>query len=79
MFSTLRDRPAELGLAVAEFIVQNTNEGLAVARVGGRPTVVNPDLLRQARDLLPNAANSPESIASCSASRSAPSTTTSRT
>ena len=57
-------RPAEF---VREIIVQNTNEGLAAARArgrtGGRPTVVNPDLLRQARDLLPNPANSLDSIA----------------
>ena len=58
---------AALAEFVREIIVQNTNEGLAAARAcgrtGGRPTVVNPDLLRQARDLLPNPANSLDSIA----------------
>lgn len=57
--------------AVAEFIreliVQGTNEGLAAARargrVGGRPTVVNDNLLRAARDMLPNPENSIESVA----------------
>lgn len=58
---------AALAEFVREIIVQNTNEGLAAARArgrtGGRPTVVNADLLRQARDLLPNPANSLDSIA----------------
>ena len=58
---------AALAEFVREIIVQNTNQGLAAARArgrtGGRPTVVNADLLRQARDLLPNPANSLDSIA----------------
>lgn len=58
---------AALAEFVRELIVQGTNEGLAAARargrVGGRPTVVNDDLIRKARDMLPNPANSVESIA----------------
>ncbi|MGW2215950.1 hypothetical protein ACWCSD_13255 [Nonomuraea sp. NPDC001684] len=44
-----------------------TNAGLAAAkargRTGGRPTVITPELLRGARDMLPNPANSITSIA----------------
>ncbi|MFD7495884.1 hypothetical protein ACFV8T_26355 [Streptomyces sp. NPDC059832] len=44
-----------------------TNEGLAAARargrVGGRPTVVNEQLLRAARDMLPNPDDNIETIA----------------
>jgi DNA invertase Pin-like site-specific DNA recombinase len=47
--------------------VSGTREGLAAARtrgrVGGRPTVVNPDIIRAARDMLPNPENSITSIA----------------
>lgn len=43
------------------------SEGLAAARargrVGGRPTVMNADLIRSARDLLPNPEASVASIA----------------
>lgn len=45
----------------------STSEGLAAARargrVSGRPTVVNADILRAARDMLPNPHNSVETIA----------------
>ncbi|GGV13234.1 resolvase [Streptomyces filipinensis] len=58
---------AALAEFIRELIVQGTNEGLAAARargrVGGRPTVVNDDLIRKARDMLPNPENSVESIA----------------
>lgn len=58
---------AALAEFIRELIVQGTNEGLAAARargrVGGRPTVVNADLLRAARDMLPNPENSIETIA----------------
>ena len=49
------------------FIVAGTHEGLAAARargkVGGRPTVVNEDLIRAARDMLTNPANCVTTIA----------------
>jgi DNA invertase Pin-like site-specific DNA recombinase len=52
---------------IRELIVDGTREGLAAAkargRVGGRPTVVNEELLRAARDMLPNPQNSVASIA----------------
>ncbi|WP_116209336.1 recombinase family protein [Streptomyces olivoreticuli] len=50
---------------IRELIVAGTHEGLAAARgkVGGRPTVVNEELIRAARDMLPNPANSVTSIA----------------
>ncbi|MEW1626512.1 recombinase family protein [Streptomyces sp. NPDC089173] len=58
---------AALAEFIRELIVQGTNEGLAAARargrVGGRPTVVNDNLLRAARDMLPNPENSIETIA----------------
>jgi DNA invertase Pin-like site-specific DNA recombinase len=58
---------AALAEFIRELIVENTREGLAAARargrVGGRPTVVNEDLLRAARDLLPNPDHSIDSIA----------------
>jgi DNA invertase Pin-like site-specific DNA recombinase len=58
---------AALAEFIRELIVQGTNEGLAAARargrVGGRPTVVTPELLRAARDMLPNPDNSVETIA----------------
>src|SRR4051812_8055537 len=57
--------------AIAEFIreliVSGTREGLAAARargrVGGRPTVITPDILRAARDILPNPEASVTAIA----------------
>lgn len=58
---------AALAELIRELIVQGTNEGLAAARargrVGSRPTVVSPDMLRAARDMLPNSENSVETIA----------------
>jgi DNA invertase Pin-like site-specific DNA recombinase len=58
---------AALAEFIRELIVQGTNEGLAAARargrVGGRPTVVTDQLLRAARDMLPNPDNSVETIA----------------
>ncbi|OEJ22207.1 DNA invertase [Streptomyces agglomeratus] len=58
---------AALAEFIRELIVSGTNEGLAAARargrVGGRPTVVNDNLLRAARDMLPNPENSIETIA----------------
>ncbi len=57
---------AALAEFIRELIVSGTREGLAAARmrgrVGGRPTVVTPEILRAARDMLPNPANSIESI-----------------
>jgi DNA invertase Pin-like site-specific DNA recombinase len=56
--------------ALAEFrelIVAGTREGLAAARarghVGGRPTVATPEIIRAARDMLPNPEASVTSIA----------------
>ncbi|MFE4626956.1 recombinase family protein [Streptomyces mirabilis] len=58
---------AALAEFIRELIVTRTKEGLAAARargkVGGRPTVVNEDLIRAARDMLPNPANSVTTIA----------------
>ncbi|MGL5823391.1 MAG: recombinase family protein [Nocardioides sp.] len=58
---------AALAEFIRELIVAGTHEGLAAARargrVGGRPTVVNADLIRAARDLLPNPEHSITSIA----------------
>ena len=58
---------AALAEFIRELIVSGTREGLAAARmrgrVGGRPTVVTPEILRAARDMLPNPDNSIESIA----------------
>jgi len=58
---------AALAEFIRELIVAGTHEGLAAARargrVGGRPTVVTPDLIRAARDLLPNPEHSVTSIA----------------
>ncbi|WP_434096269.1 recombinase family protein [Streptosporangium roseum] len=52
---------------IRELIISGTREGLAAARargrVGGRPTVITPDLLRAARGLLPNPEHSITSIA----------------
>ncbi|GAA1616266.1 recombinase family protein [Kribbella sancticallisti] len=58
---------AALAEFIRELIVAGTHEGLAAARargrVGGRPTVVNADIIAAARDLLPNPAHSITSIA----------------
>ena len=58
---------AALAEFIREIIVQGTHEGLAAARArgrtGGRPSVVNPELIRAARDMLPNPQNSIETIA----------------
>lgn len=58
---------AALAEFIRELIVSGTREGLAAARtrgrVGGRPTVITPEILRAARDMLPNPDNSIESIA----------------
>ncbi|MFD6936938.1 recombinase family protein [Streptomyces goshikiensis] len=71
---------AALAEFIRELIVQGTREGLAAARasgrVGGRPTIATEEVVKAARDLLPDslAARSPRSP-SCSASPRAPSTT----
>jgi DNA invertase Pin-like site-specific DNA recombinase len=58
---------AALAEFIRELIIAGTREGLAAARargrIGGRPTVVTPELLRAARDMLPNPENSITSIA----------------
>ena len=58
---------AALAEFIRELIVSGTREGLAAARargrVGGRPTVVTPEIIRAARDMLPNPDNSITSIA----------------
>jgi DNA invertase Pin-like site-specific DNA recombinase len=58
---------AALAEFIRELIVTGTHEGLAAARargrVGGRPTVVTPEVIRAARDLLPNPEHSITSIA----------------
>ncbi|MEU0168358.1 hypothetical protein ABZ214_23355 [Streptomyces iakyrus] len=50
-----------------ELIVQGTREGLAAARargrVGGRPTVATEEIIKAARDLLPDPGRSITSIA----------------
>ncbi len=52
---------------IRELIVAGTREGLAAARergrVGGRPTVATPEIIRAARDMLPNPDASVTSIA----------------
>ncbi len=74
---------AALAEFIRELIVSGTHEGLAAAcahgRVGGRPTVVTPEIIRAARDLLPNPRPASPPSRSCLASTPAPSTTTSRT
>ena len=49
---------AALAEFIRELIVSGTREGLAAdrarGRVGGRPTVITPEILRAARDMLPN-------------------------
>ncbi|SEU46511.1 recombinase family protein [Nonomuraea wenchangensis] len=58
---------AALAEFIRELIIAGTREGLAAARargrVGGRPTVVSPDLIRAAKDMLPNPEHSITSIA----------------
>jgi DNA invertase Pin-like site-specific DNA recombinase len=58
---------AALAEFIRELIVSGTREGLAAARargrVGGRPTVINADIIRAARDMLPNPDASVTSIA----------------
>ncbi|WP_274563723.1 recombinase family protein [Streptomyces spiramyceticus] len=58
---------AALAEFIRELIVSGTREGPAAARacgkVGGRPTVVNPDIIKAARDMLPNPELSITSIA----------------
>jgi DNA invertase Pin-like site-specific DNA recombinase len=58
---------AALAEFIRELIISGTREGLAAARargrVGGRPSVVTPELLRAARDMLPNPENSITAIA----------------
>ncbi|MEV4220804.1 recombinase family protein [Nonomuraea sp. NPDC049725] len=58
---------AALAEFIRELIVAGTRDGLAAAkargRTGGRPTVITPELLCAARDMLPNPENSITSIA----------------
>ncbi|GAA5197157.1 recombinase family protein [Arthrobacter gyeryongensis] len=58
---------AALAEFIRELIVAGTHEGLAAARargrVGGRPSVATPDIIRAARDMLPNPESSIISIA----------------
>lgn len=58
---------AALAEFIRELIVSGTRAGLTAARdrgrVGGRPTVVTPEIIRAARDMLPNPENSITSIA----------------
>ncbi|WP_374122117.1 recombinase family protein [Frankia sp. AiPa1] len=58
---------AALAEFIRELIVTGTREGLAAARergrVGGRPTVATPEIIRAARDMLPNPDASVTSIA----------------
>jgi DNA invertase Pin-like site-specific DNA recombinase len=58
---------AALAEFICELIVAGTRDGLAAAkargRTGGRPTVITPELLRAALDMLPNPDNSIISIA----------------
>ncbi|WP_308164889.1 recombinase family protein [Nonomuraea sediminis] len=58
---------AALAEFIRELIVAGTREGLAAARargrVGGRPTIITPEILRAARDMLPNPEHSITSIA----------------
>ncbi|MFJ3833164.1 recombinase family protein [Streptomyces sp. NPDC090046] len=58
---------AALAEFIRELIVQGTREGLAAARargrVGGRPTVATEEVIRAARDLLPDPGRSITSIA----------------
>jgi DNA invertase Pin-like site-specific DNA recombinase len=58
---------AALAEFIRELIVSGTREGLASARargrVGGRPSVVTPEIIRAARDMLPNPDTSITAIA----------------
>jgi DNA invertase Pin-like site-specific DNA recombinase len=58
---------AALAEFIRELIVQGTREGLAAARargrVGGRPSVATEEVIRAARDLLPDPGRSITSIA----------------
>ncbi|MET9497467.1 recombinase family protein [Streptomyces sp. NPDC006552] len=58
---------AALAEFIRELIVQGTREGLAAARargrVGGRPTVATEEVIKAARDLLPDPGRSITSIA----------------
>jgi DNA invertase Pin-like site-specific DNA recombinase len=58
---------AALAEFIRELIVIGTNEGLAAARergrVGGRPSVATEEVIRAARDLLPDSGRSITSIA----------------
>ena len=58
---------AALAEFIRELIVSGTREGLAAARargrVGGRPSVVTPEIIRAARDMLPNPEASVTAIA----------------
>ncbi|MEU8928066.1 recombinase family protein [Kitasatospora sp. NPDC048545] len=58
---------AALAEFIRELIVSGTREGLAAARargeVGGGPAAVNPDIVRAARDMLPDPEHSITSIA----------------
>ncbi|GAA3074058.1 recombinase family protein [Streptosporangium carneum] len=58
---------AALAEFIRELIVAGTRESLAAARargrVGGRPTVITPEIIRAVRDLLPNPEHSITSIA----------------
>src|SRR4051812_38138739 len=58
---------AALAEFIRELIITGTREGLAAARargrVGGRPSVITPDILRAARDMLPNPDTSVTAIA----------------
>jgi DNA invertase Pin-like site-specific DNA recombinase len=58
---------AALAEFVRELIISGNREGLAAVRargrIGGRPTVMTPELIRAARDLLPNPDHSITAIA----------------
>jgi DNA invertase Pin-like site-specific DNA recombinase len=58
---------AALAEFIRELIISGTREGLAAARmrgrIGGRPTVVTEEIVRAARDMLPNPDNSITAIA----------------
>ncbi|MFI9561021.1 recombinase family protein [Nonomuraea endophytica] len=54
---------AALAEFIRELIIAGTHEGLAAARARGRPTVVDAELLKAARDLLPDPGRSVTSIA----------------
>ena len=73
---------AALAEFIRELIVAGTREGLAAqarGRVGGRPTVITPELLHAARDMLPNPDTSITAIAKLLHVSPGASTTTSPT